>query len=88
MIELTPDELHLLQWLGESDFSHYGECYGRSLDRLVALGLAQIHGPGEHQVFIARPTPTQIAQGEDQMYRAVSLTRAGEQELDHRLGTD
>lgn len=67
--DLTKDEQFLLEWLGEEDFSQHGECGGRSLDGLVAKGLAQVHGPGEHQYF--------IAEGLDLDYRAVSLTEAG-----------
>lgn len=67
--ELTADECDLLEWLAGEDYSQYGECYGATLDSLVAKGLAQVHGPGEHQVFIAN--------GTGQMYRAVSLTAAG-----------
>jgi hypothetical protein len=68
---LVPSEhLFLLRWLGENDFSQYGECYGKSLDALVALGLAQIHDGDEHQSSF-------IAKGRGDMYRAVSLTAAG-----------
>lgn len=67
--ELQRSERMLLAWLAREDFSQYGECHGRDLDRLVELGLAQIHAPGEHQVFIAR--------GTTQMHRAVSLTERG-----------
>jgi hypothetical protein len=66
---MTNDERDLLRWLGKEDFSQYGECHGRALDALIARGFAVIHGPGEHQTFIAR--------GTSQMYRAVSLTDAG-----------
>jgi hypothetical protein len=73
MTELTADERSLLDWLAESEsgVSQYGECYGESLDSLVAKGLAQIHGPesGHHKAFIAH--------GDDLMFRAVSLTDAG-----------
>lgn len=47
----TDAEQFLLEWLGKEDFSQYGECHGKSLDRLVELGLAQIHAPGEHQLL-------------------------------------
>lgn len=63
------DKFVLLKWLGEEDFTQYGECHGKSLDELVADGLAQIHANGEHQYFIAK--------GNGDMYRAVSLTEAG-----------
>ena len=62
-------ENDLLRWLGQEDFSQYGECHGKTLDALIEKGLVQIHGPGEHQNFIAK--------GTDLMYRAVSLTEAG-----------
>lgn len=65
----TAGERDLLIWLGAEDFSQYGECHGRELDSLVAAGLAQVHGPGEHQNFIAT--------GNGLMFRAVSLTDAG-----------
>jgi hypothetical protein len=67
---LEPAELDLLQWLSGEDFSQYGECHGAALDRLVELGLAQVHGPGEHQSGF-------VAHGTGSMYRAVSLTEAG-----------
>lgn len=70
MSDLNSGERFILKWLGESDFSQYGECYGKSLDALIAKGLAQVHLPGSHQSgFIAR--------GNGDMYRAVSLTDAG-----------
>lgn len=69
MAELTEAQAHLLLWLAERDFSQYGECFGADLDSLVAEGLAQVHAPGRHQVFIAKGTTL--------MYRAVSLTEAG-----------
>ena len=71
---LQPDERDLLLWLNEDSFSQYGECYGRALDRLCALGLAQVHQPGEHQnSFIAQDHTG----SKGIMYRAVSLTDAG-----------
>ena len=66
---LSDKERDLLQWLGREDFSQYGECHGPDLTSLILMGLAQVHGPGEHQVFIAR--------GTSMMYRAVSLTEKG-----------
>lgn len=66
-------ERFLLEWLSREDFSQYGECHGQDLDALVSKGLAQIHAPGEHQVFIAN--------GQSLMYRAVSLTDAGRSAL-------
>jgi hypothetical protein len=71
MSDLTHEERDLLDWLSREDFSQYGECYGKSLDRLMALGLAQLHG---------EETETQncfIAKGRGIMFRAVSLTQAG-----------
>jgi len=76
MTDLTDKEADLLRWLGEEEFSQYGECHGDDLDGLVAKGLAQIHGPGEHQNFIAKGTSL--------MYRAVSLTDAGHEALKAR----
>jgi len=74
-IALTEGERDLLEWLGETEFSQYGECYGAKLDRLMALGLARMHGPHEHQNgFIAKEPPTL---GDHKMYRAVSLTKEG-----------
>jgi hypothetical protein len=73
MTELTKGELDLLQWLGESEYSQYGECHGKDLDSLVAKGLAQIHPPGEHQIFIAND----FAGTKGVMYQAVSLTEDG-----------
>lgn len=70
---LTAGERDLLSWLGEEEFSQYGECYGQSLTHLFELGLAQLHGPGLHQNFLANdPAGTKGL-----MYRAVSLTDAG-----------
>jgi hypothetical protein len=66
---LTEDEADLLDWLGQEDFSQYGECHGKALDALIAKGLAQVHGSGEHQSFIAKGTSL--------MFCAVSLTQAG-----------
>jgi hypothetical protein len=71
MTQLTDDEVDLLIWLGEEDYSQYGECHGIALDALVELGLAQLHGPEtEHN-------NTFIAKGSGIMFRAVSLTEAG-----------
>lgn len=68
-MKLSENERRLLDWLGREEYSQFGECYGDNLDTLIARGLAQVHGPGEHQSFIAK--------GTSQMYRAVSLTPAG-----------
>jgi hypothetical protein len=73
-MELNDAELELLVWLGGSEFSQYGECYGTTLDSLVTKGFAQIHEPGEHQESF-------IIQGHSSMHRAVSLTDAGREEL-------
>jgi hypothetical protein len=70
---LTDSERDLLRWLGEAEFGQYGECYGASLDRLIELGLAQLHAPGEHQNFIANDW----AGTKGINYQAVSLTEAG-----------
>lgn len=70
MADLTTEERLLVKWLGEEDFSQYGECKGSALDRLVVLGWAQVHGV---------ETETQnsfIAKGRGIDYRAVSLTDA------------
>lgn len=73
IVVLMPSEEVLLRWLSKEDFSQYGECHGSDLDSLIAKGLAQIHGPGEHQRFIANdPEGTKGL-----MYRAVSLTEVG-----------
>jgi hypothetical protein len=48
-IDLTDAERDLLAWLAREDF----ECRGHALDALIAKRLAQVHGPGEHQAFIA-----------------------------------
>ena len=69
-VELTKDELWLLEWLGGEDYSQYGECYGQTLDSLVAKGLVQVHEGREHQSQF-------LAKGDGPMYRAVSLTQAG-----------
>ncbi|QSY98549.1 hypothetical protein J2J97_32100 (plasmid) [Rhizobium bangladeshense] len=41
--ELTQSERYVLEWLNKEDFSRYGECKGKDLDRLVSLGLAVVH---------------------------------------------
>ena len=75
---LTKSERFLFDWLTEEDFSQYGECYGKDLDSLIAKGLVQIHGPGEHQSGF-------IAKGQGLMFSAVSLTEAGVQlAIQHR----
>lgn len=67
---MTGDEIFLLKWLGQEDFSQYGECHGKTLDALIAQGLAQVHSASDHQGSF-------IAKGDGRMYRAVSLTEAG-----------
>jgi hypothetical protein len=71
MTDLTASERDLLHWLSREDFSQYGECHGKALDRLVALGLAQVHGEE------TETNNTFIAKGRGIMFRAVSLTDAG-----------
>jgi hypothetical protein len=69
-IELTEEERDLLRWLGQEDFSQYGECHGKSLDALIAKGFAKLHGDnGELGSFIAK--------GRGPMFQSVSLTDAG-----------
>lgn len=67
---MTSREEFLLVWLGNGEFGQYGECHGATLDSLIAKGFAQVHeGRALQSGF--------IAQGDDPMYRAVSLTEAG-----------
>lgn len=74
MSDLDASQKDLLSWLGESEFSQYGECHGKSLDRLVELGLAQLHKAGENQTgFIAQDRTG----SKGDMFRAVSLTEKG-----------
>jgi hypothetical protein len=68
--ELTVPERNLLEWLGEEDFSRYGECRGRALNLLVEHGLAKVHKDDER--FWVH---TLSEDRED--YQAVSLTDAG-----------
>lgn len=68
---LTDDQRDLLTWLSESELSQYGECYGASLDALVAMGLAEVLGPETE-----RNNPF-IAKGRGMMFRAVRLTDRG-----------
>jgi hypothetical protein len=70
MTDLNAAERDLLLWLGEEDFSQYGECHGAALDALIAKGLAQLH---EQSGF----DNTFIAKGPGKMYWKVSLTDAG-----------
>jgi hypothetical protein len=71
MIELTNDEIDLLQWLGKEDMSQYGECHGKNLDSLIAKGLAELCSQETERV-----NPF-IAKGEGIMYRGVRLTDKG-----------
>jgi hypothetical protein len=71
MTTLNSSEKDLLQWLSSEDFSQYGECYGANLDRLVALGLAEVMGEETEM------NNTFIAKGRGIMFRAVRLTEAG-----------
>lgn len=80
---LTKDEADLLKWLGQEEYSQYGECHGASLNSLVAKGLAQVHGAGEHQHFIA----SDFTGDKGMMFRAVSLTDAGREAQRARLDT-
>jgi hypothetical protein len=70
---LNARERDLISWLGEEEVSQYGECYGAALNRLIELGLAQLHPPGFHQQFIVNDPSGR----KGIMYRAVSLTDAG-----------
>lgn len=71
MTDLTKDQRDLLDWLSKEDTSQYGECHGAALDRLVELGLAQVHGAETER------NNTFIAKGDGIMFRAVSLTERG-----------
>lgn len=73
-IELSGAERELLKWLAQEDFSQYGECYGNTLDAVIAKGLAQLHHGREFQSGF-------IAKGNSKMYQAVSLTAAGRDAL-------
>jgi hypothetical protein len=74
---LTAAEWDLLQWLGQEEFSQYGECYGDHLDSLIAKGLAQRHpNTGRDNSFIAK--------GNGKMYDKVSLTEPGRAALEAR----
>jgi hypothetical protein len=44
--DLSKTERFLLAWLSKEESSAYGECNGKDLDRLVALGYAQIEPAG------------------------------------------
>jgi hypothetical protein len=64
MTDLMPDERELLLWLGE--YTHC-ECYGSSLDSLMAKGLVELCGAE----YPWNPN------GKGRPYRAVHLTDAG-----------
>ena len=73
-LTISQDEMSLLEWLGQEDYSQYGECHGEALNSLVAKGFAKVHEGQEHQRGF-------IASGVGPMYRAVSLTDAGQKAL-------
>ena len=75
-IVLSAAERDLLLWLNEEAFSQYGECHGDAFEKLVSLGLAQVHGPGEHQEGFAASEPDGTKPSY-LMFRAVSLTPGG-----------
>jgi hypothetical protein len=74
MDDLDWKERDLLAWLGEEEFSQYGECYGPTLDALIAKGLAKVNNGKEYQNGF-------IAKGNGPMYQAVSLTDVGRKTL-------
>lgn len=79
--ELSTDQIALLRWLGKEDFSQYGECCGRALDRLIELGLAQHHErTGRDNTFIAK--------GDAVHFDAVSVTDAGREFLRRTPASD
>lgn len=63
MADLTPTERFMLDWLSKADWAQLGECKGRTLDRLLELGLAEINDAA-------------IPQGRED-WRGVRLTEAG-----------
>ncbi|WP_291869728.1 hypothetical protein [Bradyrhizobium sp.] len=67
---LASNEIALLVWLSKED-GQYGECYGGTLDGLIAKGLAKVQSEesGLNNSFISKGTSI--------MYRAVSITDAG-----------
>jgi hypothetical protein len=86
MNNLSESERDLLKWLSKEDYSQYGECYGKDLDKLIIYGLAQVHGPGENQSFIAKEPLDRdgkpiLSEQKAIFYRAVSLTKKGWQFL-------
>lgn len=67
---LASNEIALLEWLRKDD-GQYGECYGATLDGLIAKGFVKVQGEE------SGPTNSFIAKGTSIMYRAVSITDAG-----------
>ena len=54
MGELSKDEVFLLDWLSKEEWSSYGECHGRSFDRLQEAGLVErkpSNRSSEHEYF-------------------------------------
>lgn len=70
MTDLTPSERLMLVWIGDDEYAQYGECYGKTLDELIAKKLVQVHTERELQSGF-------IAKGDALMYMAVSLTLTG-----------
>jgi len=70
MTNLSSNAVYLLTWLGQEEYSQYGECHGPALDELIEAGYAKLHSPGKNQASF-------IAKGSGDMYRAVSLTKKG-----------
>jgi hypothetical protein len=79
MVDLTANERYLLEALAPEDMQ-YGECFGRSLDGLIAKGLAIVRceESGVDNTFIAKS-----AGPDNLMYRAVAITDAGRDVLAH-----
>lgn len=67
---LTPPQRQLLVWLSESEYSQYGECYGKALDFLQMNRLIKVWPGMEHQEGF-------ISKRDHAMFRAVSLTAEG-----------
>lgn len=64
------DVFDLIDWLSKEDYSQYGECHGKSLDVLVSLGWARLHGDNGYLGGF-------IAKGKGPMFQSVSLTDEG-----------
>lgn len=78
---LTDVEISLMRWL-LPDKGQYGECYGETLNKLIARKYAEVKWGREHQTGF-------IAQGDGIKYQAVMLTQAGIdalKELDNAAG--